>query len=313
MKRIFSAGSILILLVIADAAIAQQAVPAVPGRVEAIYGPFAPIVRAVADTLKQLLLVALFAAPLQALWPAIRRPVKFRSYEFWLDLVYWFQGIWLALFSFYALVDVAVGAMYGTGIWFPWLRELPFWAQVLASIWAFDFLVYWRHRWEHEFAVLWSFHAVHHTAEQVDFLTTTRLHPFEVALGMLFNAMVIKLGLHPGPSTLGFAIYLYYNYFIHTNLRLRYPGVLKFIFVSPFMHHWHHAKDEVAMGKNLGVIFAWNDWLFGTAYHPARWPAEFGLAVPPSQRVSQSYLRHLVYPLQYFISRARAWRAARAA
>ena len=313
MKRGLALLGAFVLMATAGVALAQQNAPVEPGHVDAIYGRYAPVVRAIADTLKQLLLVALIAVPLQALWPAIKRPAKFRSYEFWLDLVYWFQGIWLALLSFYALVDVAVAAVYGTGAWFPALRQLPLWAQVLAAVWAFDFLVYWRHRWEHEFAVLWSFHAVHHTAEKVDFLTTTKLHPFEVALGMLFNAMVIKIGLHPGPATLAFAIYLYYNYYIHTNVRIRYPGLLKYIFVSPFMHHWHHAKDEVAMGKNLGVIFAWNDWLFGTAHHPDHWPAEFGLSAPPSQNVGHSYLRQLLYPLQYFISRARAWHAARAA
>jgi sterol desaturase/sphingolipid hydroxylase (fatty acid hydroxylase superfamily) len=154
--------------------------------------------------------------------------------------------------------------------------------------------------------VLWSFHAVHHSAEQVDFLTTSRLHPVELALAALCNAAVIRLGVDPAASTAGFSIYLLYNYFIHINVRLRFRGPLRWVLVSPFLHQWHHAKDEAAIGKNVGVVFAWNDRLFGTAYDPEHWPTEFGLSVPEPERVGQSYLRHLLYPVQYAAARIRA-------
>jgi sterol desaturase/sphingolipid hydroxylase (fatty acid hydroxylase superfamily) len=278
-----------------------------------IYGPYAPIVRGIFQALLQVGMIGLVALPFQWLFPATRRRPKILSYEFWLDFLFWAQGIWLSLASFYVLVEWLTQAVYGPGsAWLPWLAQLPFWVQVLIAVWAFDFLVYWRHRWEHNFPALWSFHAVHHTAEQVDFLTTTRLHPFEVALGALFNSAALRLGLDPAAAALGFAIYLNYNYFIHTNVRVRFPGFLKYIFVSPFMHHWHHAMDKEAAGKNVGVVFAWNDWLFGTAYHPAHWPTKFGLGGPPAERVGQSYVRQLLYPLQFLMARAAAWRTARA-
>jgi sterol desaturase/sphingolipid hydroxylase (fatty acid hydroxylase superfamily) len=217
--------------------------------------------------------------------------------------------------SFNVAIDWLVYAVYGTSneVWVPAIRELPHWAQVLLAVWGYDFAVYWRHRWEHRFQVLWSFHAVHHTAEKIDVLTTTRLHPFEVALGALFNVLIVKMGVHPAAAALGFTFYLYYNFFIHTNVRLRFPGPLKYVFVSPFMHHWHHANDAEAMGKNVGVVFAWNDWLFGTYYHPEHWPSSSGLAAPEGERVPQSYLRHLAYPLQYAYARAKAWRLKRQA
>ena len=39
---------------------------------------------------------------------------------------------------------------------------------------------YWGHRWSHEIPLLWRFHAVHHSAEHVNFLVNTRGHPVDV-------------------------------------------------------------------------------------------------------------------------------------
>jgi sterol desaturase/sphingolipid hydroxylase (fatty acid hydroxylase superfamily) len=302
------------LLLVCAAAAAQAGVTEL-SNLERIYGRYAPLVKSVADSMVQLAIIAGIALPFQWLFPAVRRHAKYNSYEYWLDLIYWFQGAWLVMISFDVAVDWLVNAVYGTGgaVWIPAIRGLPFWVQVLIAIWAFDFAVYWRHRWEHRFPILWSFHAVHHTAEKIDVLTTIRLHPFEVALGALFNTVVVNMGVHPAAAGLGFSIYLYYNFFIHSNVRLRFPGPLKFVLVSPFMHHWHHANDAEAMGKNVGVVFAWNDWVFGTYYHPEHWPASSGLAAPDGEKVPQSYLRHMLYPFQYAFARAKAWRAARAA
>ncbi|HLS85546.1 MAG TPA: sterol desaturase family protein [Burkholderiales bacterium] len=312
MKALAPALAAFVLLLVCGPAGAQDSVPV--SRIDQIYGPYAWVVRDYARTLLNVGVVLLVALPFQWLLPAVRRRAKFRSYEFWLDIVYASQGVWLSLLSMGALITWMVSAIYGTErAWFPMLSTLPFWAQVLLGIWAFDFLVYWRHRLEHVVPALWSFHAVHHTAEKVDVLTTTRLHPLEVVFGALFNAIVIRMGFAPAAVGLAFAIYLYYNYYIHTNVRIRYPGFLKYLFVSPFMHQWHHAKDAAAAGKNLGVVFAFHEWLFGTAYHPGHWPSEFGLSGPAAERVPQSYIRQTLYPLQYLFAKVVAWREQRAA
>ena len=275
-----------------------------------MYGPYAHTVRQIAGVLLNLGLLILVVLPFQYFCPAIKRKPKITTYEYWLDIVFNLQGVWLSLVSFFVAVNWLSDAVYGSQFWFPELQALPYWAQVVLALWAFDFAVYWRHRFEHSWPALWSFHAVHHTAEQVDVLTTSRLHPLELALGAFVNAFVVRLGLDPAATTLGFAIYLNYNYFVHTNVRIRYPGVLKYVLVSPFMHHWHHAKDAEAAGKNVGVIFAWNDWLFGTYYHPDHWPTTCGLSSPEPEQVSQSYWRQMLYPLQYLFARLTPRQAA---
>jgi sterol desaturase/sphingolipid hydroxylase (fatty acid hydroxylase superfamily) len=290
----------------------QQAAAAEPvlegGALQRIYGSYAPWVQTFYEHFIRLVLFCLVVFPFQALLPAVRRRPKIRTYEFWLDVIYWFQGLLLAVLSFGIALNWIIDALYGRGDrYFPVLAELPIWAQAALAFWAFDFLVYWRHRLEHALSALWAYHAVHHTAEQVDILTTQRIHPFEIAAAALLNAAVMRLGFDPGATAFAFSLYLYYNYFIHANVRLRFPGLLRYILVSPFMHQWHHAKIN-RTGKNFGVVFAWNDWLFGTAYHPDHYPTEFGLDVPPAERVGQSYVRHLLYPLQYAWARLRPGR-----
>lgn len=264
-----------------------------PGRWTALAGQFIYTVLNVAA-------IAVVALPLQALFPAMERRPKVLSYEYWLDLIYWHQGLLMAALSVSAAllsISTWIESKAG-GPWFPSLSAWPAWQQVLLSIWLYDLVVYWRHRSEHALGVLWSFHAIHHSAQQVDVLTTLRLHPLEIAYAVLTNTVVLMVGLSAEAVALGYSVYTGWNYFIHCNVRIRFNGFMKFIFVTPFMHQWHHALDEEAAGKNVGVVFAWNDWLFGTAHHPDQWPACFGLDASDSSRLPQSYWRQLVYPIQ---------------
>ena len=248
--------------------------------------------------------IAVVALPFQLLLPGVQRSPKVGTYEYWLDVLYWHQGLLLQIVSVPAAIVVLDGWIWSSapGPWLPSLAALPMWLQVVLAVWLYDLVVYWRHRSEHAFGALWSFHAVHHSAEQVDILTTLRLHPLELVYASLTGAAVLLVGLQAEATAIGYVVYTSWNYFIHTNVRVRFSGVFKYLLVSPFMHHWHHALDHQAAGKNVGVVFAWNDWLFGSAYHPEHWPSRFGIDVPTAQRVPQSYWRQLLYPLQYALA-----------
>ena len=45
---------------------------------------------------------------------------------------------------------------------------------------AADLVQYWTHRAYHEIPFLWRFHAVHHSAEYMDWMAGSRLHMFEL-------------------------------------------------------------------------------------------------------------------------------------
>lgn len=271
------------------------------------FGAFFPYTQQATAVLVSIAKLYVVALPLQWLIPAARRKPKVRTYEFWLDVVFWMQGIWLGALGFFALLTAAQRWIFTDMTpWFPALGTLPWLLQVVAAIYLFDLAVYWRHRLEHRWTPLWAFHAVHHSTESVDLLTTSRLHPFELLTGGILNVAVAKAGFSGDAVATAFSIYLHYNYFIHLNARIRWPGWLRYILVSPFMHQWHHSPEPEASGKNLGVVFAFHDWVFGTYHHPADYPVRFGLGVPAAEAVPQSYVRLLVYPLQLAWVRLRA-------
>ncbi len=257
----------------------------------------------------------LVAVPLQIWIPAVKRRPKLLTREVLTDLLYWYQSMGLQLLSFYVALKAANGFVWpSSGIWIPAVATLPFAVQVILALWLKDFVVYWRHRAEHRFLPLWAFHAVHHSTKHVDPLTTARLHPMELFWGGILAVVVTKIGFNAEAAALAMTIYLSCNLFIHMNIKIRMPGFLKYVFVSPFMHQWHHAVDPATIAKNTGVVFAWNDWLFGSIYHPDHWPTSFGIDAPPEEQIPPAnVLAHLVYPVKLLRARARAALARRAA
>jgi len=45
-------------------------------------------------------------------------------------------------------------------------------------------------------------------------------------------------------------------------------GFLEAIFVTPKLHHWHHAKEKAAINKNYAIHLSILDVIFGTYYNP---------------------------------------------
>jgi sterol desaturase/sphingolipid hydroxylase (fatty acid hydroxylase superfamily) len=136
---------------------------------------------------------------------------------------------------------------------------------------------YWLHRWMHTNRWLWKFHKVHHSAEFLNPLTFYRLHPVEIMLFALRNAVVAGVVTGVFIFCFGARINLYTvlggNAFIvilfsftgnlrHSHIRLSYGAWLERLFISPAQHQVHHQQKH--LHKNLGSVFALWDWIFGT-------------------------------------------------
>jgi len=158
---------------------------------------------------------------------------------------------------------------------------------------------YLGHRLTHTVPLLWRFHSVHHSIEEMDWVASARLHPVD---GAFTQACVIAplfaLG-YGGGVFAGVAVFFtLLALFQHSNVRLRFPG-LRWVINTPEWHHWHHAIDAEAHDKNFGLPVV--DRLFGTAYLPKdRRPTGFGTHDPVPQ---DGWWRHLAYP---FTGAARA-------
>jgi hypothetical protein len=69
------------------------------------------------------------------------------------------------------------------------IASQPWWLQVIEIVLLSDFLIYWAHRLQHRVGFLWRFHAVHHSAEHLDWLAAHREHPLDT----LYTVGIINL------------------------------------------------------------------------------------------------------------------------
>lgn len=154
--------------------------------------------------------------------------------------------------------------------------------QALELVALGDLLGYWTHRLFHG-RRLWRFHAVHHSAEELDWLASARVHPMNEIISRSLAALpLIALGFHPKVFA-GYAPFLtLYAVFLHANLRWDF-GPLRGVIASPVFHRWHHSRQPEARDKNFaGLLPIW-DRLFGTYHMPrGHWPIDLGVedAVP---------------------------------
>jgi sterol desaturase/sphingolipid hydroxylase (fatty acid hydroxylase superfamily) len=167
----------------------------------------------------------------------------------------------------------------------------PWWLQAIEVVLLSDFLIYWGHRLQHRVGFLWRFHAVHHSAEHLDWLAAHREHPLDTIYTMgLINLPAMILGF-PLETLGGFIVFRgLWAIYIHSNVRLPI-GPLRMLLGAPELHHWHHDRDRDA--GNYANISPLMDILFGTYHCPDHEPENFGLNEP----TPLTYLGHLIHPL----------------
>ena len=160
------------------------------------------------------------------------------------------------------------------------LSRLPGWAQFACAFLLGDFLLYWIHRWFHG-RTLWRFHAVHHSSEQLDWLSSVRGHPVNdiVANALLFFPFLL-LGFGPGAAASAGPVIGVFALLGHADVDWDW-GPFRHVIASPVYHRWHHSKDPAAIDKNFASFLPLWDILFGTHYMPTdRKPQDFGIHEP---------------------------------
>jgi sterol desaturase/sphingolipid hydroxylase (fatty acid hydroxylase superfamily) len=201
-----------------------------------------------------------------------------------------------------AAVSAAVLGGYG------WAAKAPIAVQALGILVAMDFIQYWLHRLFHG-RTLWPFHAIHHSAEDLDWTTTFRIHPVNF---VIYSAGALALVRLAGFSPAAFLVIGPFNLVIgalvHANLNWTF-GPLRYVIASPVYHRWHHVKDPAIHNRNFAPTFPVWDLMFGTYYMPSGvLPQDYG-----APGVPRHFLAQLVWPFRELAARFIAPRNAAAA
>jgi sterol desaturase/sphingolipid hydroxylase (fatty acid hydroxylase superfamily) len=218
------------------------------------------------------------------------------------DLSYWifapvftrYLRIWVTVFLTLWLFHISDGQKiadfynHGHGP----VSHMPLWAQGVFYLVLSDFALYWSHRLFHRGA-WWKYHAVHHASKDVDWISASRFHPVNLALGTAaVDVALLLIGVSPdifiviGPFT------TITSCLVHANLKWTF-GPLRYVLVSPVFHRWHHAAD--VCDKNFASTFALWDLMFGTWHMPAgQLPRTYGIDDPA---MPEGLLPQLLYPL----------------
>ena len=224
------------------------------------------------------------------------RPQKVLRRGFGTDLVH------------FAVTNVLIGALFVVllipaiilvrhGVVLPTARVIhtePLWLQTIEALLLVEVTHYWAHRATHRIGVLWRFHKMHHSIQQLDWLASARQHPLDGAITRGLSIVPLFL-LGFSETVFGAAVIIQTveALFQHSNIRVRL-GVVKWLVASPEFHHWHHSNDPIARDKNFAGGLPVLDLIFGTAYLPGWWPAGYGVQEPIPQ---SGYIQQMTYPL----------------
>jgi lathosterol oxidase len=243
-----------------------------------------------------LLLYSAVFVPLERLF-ALRADQPVFRRQWTVDLTYFFvNSLLIEVLTLFTLQPALV--------LFDWARVeavtravagLPAIAQVPLILLVADFTQYWVHRTFHAVPALWRFHAIHHSAEQMDWLAGSRLHLVDVIVtrGLTYVPIFVL-----GFSTTALMAYVFLvavqATFIHANVRWPLRPMRRLI-ATPAFHHWHHSAEREAVDRNFAVHTPIWDLLFGTYHLPDRWPSRYGLT--DDAGVPAGWLKQLVHPV----------------
>jgi sterol desaturase/sphingolipid hydroxylase (fatty acid hydroxylase superfamily) len=234
---------------------------------------------------------------------ALRKQKTFRKHLA-VDLGYYFINSLLPKLVLIVLLSkvASVFIHYGPSAFYAAVAELPVALRFGAALVVGEISAYWGHRLMHENAYLWRFHAIHHSAEELDWVVNTRAHPIDILLTRFCGLLPLyalglaqPTGLNDSVAT-GYALFgTIWSFLIHANLNWRF-GKLETFISTPAFHHWHHTNDGREFAdKNYSALFPWVDRMFGTLYLPKHWPSKYGIGSPI---MSPSLLGQLLQPFR---------------
>ena len=158
------------------------------------------------------------------------------------------------------------------------LAAFPLGVQMILFLIGEDIILYWTHRMFHG-ARMWKYHAVHHSSEELEWISAARFHPINLFLGsVLADVVMLIAGISPNVFVVLGPLTIAHSAFVHANLDWTL-GPFKYVIAGPVFHRWHHTAPDRGGEKNFAATFPILDVIFGTFYMPAgELPDQYGIA-----------------------------------
>jgi sterol desaturase/sphingolipid hydroxylase (fatty acid hydroxylase superfamily) len=137
----------------------------------------------------------------------------------------------------------------------PRIGTVPRWGAILAIVVAMDGCNWLVHLANHRVRMLWRFHELHHSQEDMNVLTVFRTHPLIHVSYVLAVIPALVLLANGELPTLLLVAYGGSVAFAHSNTNLGF-GPLERVFVSPNYHRIHHrlvGPQDLNLGFTLTI------------------------------------------------------------
>ena len=140
---------------------------------------------------------------------------------------------------------------------------------------------------------------IHHSSEELDWISAARFHPVNLFLGTIaVDVILLMAGISPnimlwvGPFT------TFHSAFVHANLNWSL-GPFKYVLATPVFHRWHHTSLEQGGNTNFAGTFPLWDILFGTFRMPENeLPEGYGI---DDQAFPSEIAGQLAYPFRQMV------------
>jgi sterol desaturase/sphingolipid hydroxylase (fatty acid hydroxylase superfamily) len=188
--------------------------------------------------------------------PAQQRPLVARGHRH--DVIFTVLNLAVVLPLVTALTLSLSDVVQRVAPWIvlPRMGLVPRWAVIAVIVVAMDAGNWLAHLANHRVQMLWRFHELHHSQEDMNVLTVFRTHPLihvSYLLAVIPSLVLLANGEVP---TLLLVVYGGIVAFAHSNTDLGF-GPLRRVFVSPNYHRIHH---RLVGRQDVNLAFALTIW-----------------------------------------------------
>lgn len=221
------------------------------------------------------------------------------------DLLYLlFIDFTIQIIGFYAIcsgIEFLMKKLFGSmGMSLPLIdlhNSLPPALRFIVFFFIIDFLQWFAHFVMHRSNFLWQFHKIHHAQEQLGFASTRHFHFGEyLVLKPAFWIPFALCGFQAESYVVWYVWIAYMLTFLsHCNIKINW-GPIKYIFITPETHYWHHSRNIPGRyGNNYASSLVVWDLLFGFFYNPKDKSPMLGI---PDNDVPPTFLGQMAYPFR---------------